>query len=85
MATTYNVYRDGVKVASGLTAKSYTDTDLTPSTTYEYYVTAENEYGESDPSATVEVTTDAPHEPPAAPEGLASTAQTDTTADLEWS
>lgn len=84
MAVTYNVYRDGVKIASGLTEKVYTDTDLTPETTYEYYITAENEYGESEPSNIISVTTDAPHEPPEAPEGLQSTGNTDTTVDLEW-
>lgn len=54
---TYNVYRDGVKVASGLTEKTYTDTDLTPNTAYTYQVSAENRVGESDLSESVEVTT----------------------------
>ena len=47
MATTYNVYRDGKKVKSGLTEKTYTDTGLTPNTEYTYQVSAENEHGES--------------------------------------
>lgn len=85
MAITYNVYRDGEKVASDLSEKEYTDTDLTPETTYEYHVTAQNEYGESEPSNTIEVTTDEPHEAPEEPEGLSSTSNTDTEADLEWS
>ncbi|OAK72682.1 fibronectin type III domain-containing protein [Lederbergia galactosidilytica] len=84
MATTYNVYRDGTKVASGLTSKTYTDSDLTPATAYEYHVTAENEHGESGPSNTVTVTTDEPHEPPEEPGGLSSTGNTDTTVDLGW-
>jgi len=84
MPITYNVYRDGEKIASGLTEKVYTDTELTPETTYTYYVTAENEYGESEPSASIEVTTDEPHEPPKSPESLVSTGNTDTTVDLQW-
>lgn len=84
MAITYNVYRDGEKIASSLTTKNFQDTGLTPETTYEYYITAENEYGESDPSNTITVTTDAPHEPPEAPENLESTGNTDTEVDLEW-
>lgn len=84
MMITYNVYRNGTKVASGLTSKTYTDTDLTPETTYEYYITAENEYGESEPSNIVTVTTDAPHEPPESPKNVVSTGKTDTTVDLSW-
>ena len=84
MATTYNVYRDGEKVVSGLTSKTYKDTSLTPSTTYTYTVTAENEYGESGVSNEVVVTTDDPHEPPEEPANLQSTGQTDTDVDLGW-
>lgn len=84
MPTTYNVYRDNEKVASGLTEKTYTDTDLTPSTEYSYHVTAENEHGESGSSNTITVMTDEPAEPPEEPETLTSTGKTDTTADLAW-
>lgn len=84
MPESYNVYRNGSKVASGLSTKTYTDTNLTPETTYEYHVTAENEHGESGPSNTIEVTTNEAEEPPEDPEGLSSTGNTDTTADLEW-
>lgn len=45
---TYNVYRDGSKIASGLTDKSYTDDSLTPNTQYQYQVSAENSAGESE-------------------------------------
>lgn len=57
MEVTYNVYRDGVKVAEGLTDKTYTDAELEPDTTYEYVVGAQNSNGEtlSDP---IQVTTD---------------------------
>lgn len=40
MTETYNVYRDGVKVAEGLTAHAYEDTGLSPATTYKYKVEA---------------------------------------------
>ncbi|MDO7281734.1 Ig-like domain-containing protein [Shouchella clausii] len=53
---TYNVYRDGEQIASGLTEKTYTDTGLEPNKTYEYRVSAENEAGESDLSEPIEVT-----------------------------
>lgn len=56
--TTYNVYRDGEKVASGLETKSYTDTELTPNTEYTYQVSAENSVGESELSEPIKVTTD---------------------------
>lgn len=56
--TTYNVYRDGKKVASGLEVKSYTDTELTPNTEYTYQVSAENSAGESELSGSIKVTTD---------------------------
>lgn len=55
---TYNVYRNGEQVASGLTDKTYTDTDVQPNTAYEYQVSAENEVGESELSEPIEVETD---------------------------
>lgn len=84
MPTTYNVYRNDEKVASGLTEKTYTDTGLTPATEYTYHVTAENEHGESGNSESIKVTTEEPAEPPEEPESLNSTGKTDTTADLAW-
>lgn len=56
--TTYNIYRDGTKVASGVKEKAYTDNDLTPNTRYEYQVSAENSAGESELSDALTVTTD---------------------------
>jgi hypothetical protein len=38
MSTTYNVYRNGSKIASGLTSTSYVDTGLTDGTLYTYAV-----------------------------------------------
>ncbi len=84
MATTYSVYRNGDKVANGLTAKKYKDTNLTPATSYEYYITAENEYGESNPSNVIEVATDEPHEPPEEPDDVQAVSNTDTEVNLEW-
>ncbi|KNE22475.1 Ig-like domain-containing protein [Virgibacillus pantothenticus] len=54
---TYNVYRDGSKIASGLTDKIYTDDSLTPNTQYQYQVSAENSAGESELSDPVTVKT----------------------------
>ena len=51
--TGYNVYRNGVAVASGVTGTTYTDSGLTPSTTYQYTVTAmDAAANESSPQAT---------------------------------
>lgn len=55
--TTYNVYRNGNKVASGLKVKTFTDTELTPNTEYEYQVSAENSVGESELSDPIKVKT----------------------------
>lgn len=51
----YRVYRDGSMVST-TTATKWTDTGLTPDTTYVYAVTAMNDAGES-PQAVIEVTT----------------------------
>ncbi|GIN86972.1 hypothetical protein J6TS2_33580 [Heyndrickxia sporothermodurans] len=55
--TTYNVYRDGEKVASGLKGKSYTDISLTANTEYKYQVSAENSAGESELSEPITIKT----------------------------
>jgi poly(hydroxyalkanoate) depolymerase family esterase len=57
-ATGYNVYRGGVKVnGSAVGATSFTDTGLSPSTTYSYTVRAVNAAGESPSSNPVSATT----------------------------
>lgn len=82
MATTYNVYRDGEQIASELTSATYTDTDLSPNTTYEYQVSTVNDFGESELSTAISVTTD--EASPDEPEGLEASDKTDTTVELEW-
>ncbi|WP_080497234.1 Ig-like domain-containing protein [Bacillus cereus] len=57
MSTTYNVYRNGVKVKDNLSEKTFTDTGLTPHTTYQYQVSAQNEAGESPKSEPISITT----------------------------
>src|SRR5699024_201825 len=44
---TYNIYRDGEKIASDIEEKQYTDKGLDPDTEYEYKVSAEKEGVES--------------------------------------
>lgn len=58
--TSYNVYRNGVKIpaGTGVTGTSFNDSGLSPSTTYSYSVTAlDAAHNESAPSAAVSATT----------------------------
>jgi uncharacterized protein YjdB len=55
--TTYNVYRDGAKIASGISEKTFNDTGLAPHSSHEYQVSAENDFGESPLSEAISVTT----------------------------
>jgi chitinase len=55
-ATSYNVYRNGTKIASP-TSASFNDSGLTAQTTYSYAVSAVNSAGESPKSTAVSVTT----------------------------
>ena len=50
MATTYNVYRDGEKIAEGLTESNYTDNRATVQQIQHYTVTGETDFIESSPS-----------------------------------
>lgn len=56
-ATTYNLYRNGTKVQSGLSGTSTTDTGLTSATSYTYYVTSQAAIGEGSRSNSVVGTT----------------------------
>ena len=47
-AVSYDVYRDGTAIATGLTDKTYQDTRLTNGTAYKYVVKASNKNGSTD-------------------------------------
>ncbi len=61
--TNYNIYKDGVFLTSK-TSTSYTVSNLESDTQYQFYVTAENPYGEGPASTIVTVTTASPFSPP---------------------
>ena len=81
---TYNVYRDGSQIASGLGSASYSDAPLSAFTEYDYYVTATVFGTESGPSNTVTQRT-LDDSPPSIPGGLVATAVSTTQIDLVWS
>lgn len=80
-ASTYNLYRNGTKVQSGISGTSTTDAGLTPSTSYTYYVTAQKTIGEGSQSNRVVSSTGAV---PNAPQSLAVTSTTSSTVSLSW-
>ncbi|MDB5125721.1 MAG: Glucodextranase, partial [Mucilaginibacter sp.] len=88
LAAGYKVYRATGTGAAALVATTanttYSDTGLTASTSYTYYVTAYNNIGTSPNSATVSATTKAPSPPPDAPSVLNSAGATSTTVALTW-
>ena len=49
-ADAYDIYRDNVKIETGFTQNSYTDTDIASGSYYEYYVRAVNGETRSNPS-----------------------------------
>lgn len=53
----YNLYRNGVRVQTGIAGTSTTDTGLSASTTYTYYVTSQQSIGEGSASNRVNGTT----------------------------
>ncbi len=82
-AVGYNVYRDGNDI--GTTSNTYySDSGLTPGTTYTYYVIAYNAVGnkgqQSPPSNSLRMTT-----PPAAPGNISGQAISSTQINLNWS
>ncbi len=56
-SVTYNVYRDGTQVASGLTNTTYNASGLLPSTPYQFAVSSSDTFGSSVISGTVDATT----------------------------
>ncbi|HEV2192915.1 MAG TPA: fibronectin type III domain-containing protein, partial [Nitrosopumilaceae archaeon] len=90
-ATSYTLFRSisssgpFTPIQAGLISTTFTDTTLSPSTTYFYQVTAVNAAGSSSPSNTVSLTTteDEGTEPPAPTLSIASV--TATSATLSWS
>jgi hypothetical protein len=83
----FKVYRNGILVGTITTANtvSFNDTGLAANTTYLYYVAAYNAAGNSANSGTVSAKTNvAPTVAPAAPQGLAGTAVSDSKIHLSW-
>ena len=58
-SVTYNVYRDGTEIASGLTTATYNAGGLLPSTTYQFAVSSTDAFGSSSLSGLVGTTTTA--------------------------
>ena len=84
--TGYNVYQDGLLLTS-TTTTSYSVTDLSPETTYAFYIEATDAAGNvSGASNTVNVTTTAvpDTEAPSTPTGLVASNITFDTANLSW-
>ena len=87
-ATTYTVYRSASATGtfssvSTTSSIGYSDSGLTPSTSYYYYVTADNSVGTSGATPTVSATTAAIPIPPA-PAGLTATPVSSTSISLTW-
>ena len=86
--TGYRVYRGGVQIASPSTT-FYSDTGLSPSTTYFYTIAAVDAAGNiSSQSTSAQATTQAPPPPdtqaPTAPTNLTATAQSSSQINLSW-
>lgn len=83
--TGYEIFRNGTEVGTS-TTNTYTDTGLSPSTSYAYTVKAYDSSGDlSDPSNLLTVSTAAVPSGPTAPTNLASPSQTSSSISLTWS
>jgi len=83
--TGFKIYRDDTLIdTEDADTTSYSDTDLTVSTAYEYYVRATNDAGDSLASGTVTVVTTAGGSVPTAPSGLTATASSSSRISLTW-
>jgi chitodextrinase len=83
----YTIYRNGSPIASVSGTTSYSDTTVSPATTYTYTVDAfDAAQNHSAQSAPVNVTTPAAGDtsPPTVPTGLTATVITTTRVDLSW-
>jgi chitodextrinase len=82
--TGYNILRNGTKVGTS-TSTSYSDTGLTPNTSYTYTVSAYDAAGNTSAvSTSASATTLKDTTPPSAPTGLAATQASQTQASLTW-
>jgi chitodextrinase len=82
--TGYKVYRNGSQIATSATT-SYTDTGLSPSTTYSYTVSAYDAAGNSSSQSSPPATATTPdNTPPSVPTGLTATAKSPSVVRLTW-
>ncbi len=81
--TGYNIYRDGGQVGTSPTT-SYSDTNLTDGTSYEYTVSAYDAAGNTSPDSTSVSVTTPDTEAPSVPTGLSATAVSGTQVNLSW-
>ncbi len=59
-ADTYNIYRDGIQLATGIQETTYTDTTVTNGQSYTYQISAVNDGGEGNKSPSVSVAAEDP-------------------------
>ncbi|HJV35704.1 carboxypeptidase regulatory-like domain-containing protein [Geomonas sp.] len=89
-AVTYNVYRDSQLIATGIAGSSYSDSAVTPNTSYLYTVTAAAASGESAPSNQLAAATPADpsqgvnNSAPTVPANLVAVSVTSSSVSLMW-
>lgn len=82
----YEIFRDGESIGNTGLNTSFTDSGLTPATSYSYYVVAQDEAGNSSgPGNTISVTTTSDEEAPSDITDLSASNTTATTTLLSWS